>query len=1152
MGHVMPQVNFHGSRMGATMRFAVQQLVFRTSLTMSLETKQAQSANIVNLMSVDSERFFTVCQSLFVINSFLTIIASAVILSQFLNWYALSAVLLFALAMPLQVTIGKRLGRFRGLMSKHMAARMSATSNFLTGIRIVKASGWVDPALQVIAKHRQLEVSELRKVLLCRGANLTIAFVVTPLATLTMFGLYAVAGNGPMQPERVFTALAALRGLQMPMMMMPVMVSNIFEFLIAKNRVENFLCDVAANPGGRAALKDTSKSGGCVTIEKASFAWATKETQNQEAHQDSSFTGLQGIDLKIKQGELVVILGPTGSGKTSLLMAMLGEMPQREGSVDITGKVALAGQEPWICSCSLKDNVVFRNELDKARYDASLRESVLVQDLEALPDGEHTEIGERGINLSGGQKARVALARALYRSTECDIYMLDDTLSAVDAHVGQQIVERALLGALSSKTRIMVVNTFLPVVLPKADRIIVMSGGQIEVQGNVQACLSASAWLRSIYSEQSANAVIRDAEHSKADARHGHRSSEAFQTDTKPDGKKGILYQQEDRAIGVLQLSVYKAYFGEAIPQKPGSGLFVFIVLMALITAAECFRVGHDWIIMLWVQNHEQGADFDGHKYWYVRFAICVGGVVVFGFIRAYAFMVACAKISQHTHDRMLKAVLSASVPNYFDVTPLGRILNRFSKDLDSLDMQLPLVMFDFLQAFMFIMGVIVMASASSYGTLAVLLPLVVVFYCIRWYFSCTSRELKRLEAITRSPLYSMFTEMVNGLAHLRAFGMLEKQASEFDNICERNFKVFFHLHALTGWLINRLDMVGVSMILSISLSVLWVPRTAETAAAIGFGLTAATSLMGRLFHTVNLSIETENHMTSVERLQHFETIPKERSTTIEAVEPPEAWTQAGHVQFKGVCMRYRDELPLVLKNLSFEALPGERVGIVGRTGCGKSSTMLALLRLVGIESGQVLLDGVDIRSIPLQRLRGQAVALIPQDPYLFVGPVRQNLDPFGRHSDGELWEALANAQLTEVVQTMGGLDAPIVEGGENLSAGQRQLFCIARVMLQRCRVVLMDEATANIDTATDALIQKSIAEAFRGSTVLTIAHRLDTVVDADKVVVLDAGAVVEYGAPAELFAGGGVFADLAKNFGLGPNQRTLAGAKHEQSLVSI
>eukprot|EP00928_Gymnodinium_smaydae_P032349 TRINITY_DN23454_c0_g1_i3.p1 TRINITY_DN23454_c0_g1~~TRINITY_DN23454_c0_g1_i3.p1 ORF type:complete len:434 (+),score=40.84 TRINITY_DN23454_c0_g1_i3:62-1363(+) len=269
MGHVMPQVNFHGSRMGATMRFAVQQLVFRTSLTMSLETKQAQSANIVNLMSVDSERFFTVCQSLFVINSFLTIIASAVILSQFLNWYALSAVLLFALAMPLQVTIGKRLGRFRGLMSKHMAARMSATSNFLTGIRIVKASGWVDPALQVIAKHRQLEVSELRKVLLCRGANLTIAFVVTPLATLTMFGLYAVAGNGPMQPERVFTALAALRGLQMPMMMMPVMVSNIFEFLIAKNRVENFLCDVAANPGGRAALKDTSKSGGCVTIEKA-------------------------------------------------------------------------------------------------------------------------------------------------------------------------------------------------------------------------------------------------------------------------------------------------------------------------------------------------------------------------------------------------------------------------------------------------------------------------------------------------------------------------------------------------------------------------------------------------------------------------------------------------------------------------------------------------------------------------------------------------------------------------------------------------------------------------------------------------------------------------------------------------------------------
>jgi len=280
------------------------------------------------------------------------------------------------------------------------------------------------------------------------------------------------------------------------------------------------------------------------------------------------------------------------------------------------------------------------------------------------------------------------------------------------------------------------------------------------------------------------------------------------------------------------------------------------------------------------------------------------------------------------------------------------------------------------------------------------------------------------------------------------------------------------------------------------------------------------------------MSIETENHMTSVQRLQHFSTIPMEQPTLLEIAELEEDWPQAGHLQFKNVRLRYREGLPLVLKGLTFEALPGERVGIVGRTGCGKSSTMLALLRIVAMEGGQALLDGVDVRGVPLQRLRGEAIALIPQDPYLFVGSVRRNLDPFENYGDEELWGALAATCMGDAVKGMGGLDSLIVEGGENLSAGQRQLLCIARVMLRKSRVVLMDEATANIDMATDVLIQKSVREAFRGSTVLTIAHRLDTVLDSDRIVVLHGGVLVEQGTPQELLALGGMFAELAKGFG--------------------
>jgi len=468
----------------------------------------------------------------------------------------------------------------------------------------------------------------------------------------------------------------------------------------------------------------------------------------------------------------------------------------------------------------------------------------------------------------------------------------------------------------------------------------------------------------------------------------------------------------------------------------------------------------------------------------------------------------------------------------YFDVTPIGRILNRFSKDLDSLDMQLPMFMFEFLQALVFILGVLIVCAYTSWVTLLIMVPMMYIFYRFRQYFSCTSRELKRLESVSRSPMFSLFSETVSGLPHLRAFKMIGHQAAAFDDCCDANFKIFFHLYSLTAWLIYRLDLMGTCMILSIGLSCLWLPRTSETSGLLGLGLTTAVGLMGRLHMTVQMSIETENHMTSVERLQHFETIPKEDSTAICTEPLAEDWPATGHIQFVNVMMRYRPQLPLVLNSLSFEVHAGERVGIVGRTGCGKSSLMLAMLRIVEPEGGCIRIDGVDLSKVPLQRLRRETISLIPQDAYLFGGSVRDNLDPFHVHDDQALCTALKHTYMEDVIMSMGGLDASLAEGGENLSAGQRQLLCIARVMLRKSQIILMDEATANIDMATDILIQRAIREAFKGCTVLAIAHRLDTVMDSDRIVVLESGRVVEQGPPQVLLTSGGPFASLAKSLG--------------------
>eukprot|EP00927_Polykrikos_kofoidii_P072699 TRINITY_DN68797_c0_g1_i1.p1 TRINITY_DN68797_c0_g1~~TRINITY_DN68797_c0_g1_i1.p1 ORF type:complete len:1140 (+),score=163.24 TRINITY_DN68797_c0_g1_i1:304-3420(+) len=990
-----------------------------------------------------------------------------------------------------------------------------------------------------------------------------------------------------MAPQTVFPAMGVLRGMQIMLQMLPMMVSNVAEFFVAKQRVERFLVFAFSSRSTSPASIEGNPTiaPGVIRIENATFAWNAEQSRkakefsavlkiakgkgkgkgktneadfvgergkdkvSSESNEQPSvstqgvMTSLCGINLEVKPGELVTIVGPTGSGKTSLLMGMLGEMASTSGSVNISGRMGLAGQEPWICSATVQENILARRPFDYERYASALEASLLGPDLEAFPEGEQTEIGERGINLSGGQKARIALARALYGVNDCDIFVLDDTLSAVDAHVGQAIVEEAVLGVLERKTRIVVLNTFLTSVLPHAHRVVVMSGGRIEVQGSVHECLAGSTWLRDIYDEQSAasaaDAMKTRRQRSIQNAANSQGTTvfalskqtggmRVIEDDKEPgDGK---LYKDEERAVGALDLSIYVQFFGELLPTWPLGGVFVLAGLLFSIALAEAFRMSIEIIVMVWVRD-----DTMDHTVWLGILGGAVLGVIVCGLGRALVFMAACTGVSHRTHAKMIDSIVNASVPLYFDVTPMGRIINLFAKDLDSLDMQLPLFMFEFLQALAYIIGVVGVSVSMSWATLGLLIPVFLLFYLVRRYYSRTSRELKRLESVSRSPILNNFMETMNGLTHLRALGMVTQQAEHFGSCCNTNFKLTFHLRCLGSWLIYRLDLLGVAIIFSTGASCLWVPRTRESAAILGLGITTATGLMGRLHMTVQHSIETENHMTSVQRFKALAVVPREKEVVDGNVVVDEtslaSWPSSGGVSFEDVSLRYRPGLPLVLNKISFTCAPAEKVGIVGRTGCGKSSTMLALLRMVEAETGRISIDGVDISQVPLRRLRGKAVSIIPQDPFLFSGTLRDNLDPFHNYSDEDLWSALQRVYLDDAAHGMGGLTCSLSGGAESdkLSVGQRQLLCIARVMLRSSRVVLMDEATANIDMGTDALIQRSVREAFVACTVLTIAHRLETVMSSDRIVVFNAGRVAEEGSPQELLNGGGLFASLAQ-----------------------
>ncbi|KAG9399350.1 hypothetical protein AC1031_011740 [Aphanomyces cochlioides] len=1089
------------SNLGVNAKSIVMDCVYLKALKLSGYAKRSMtSGEIVTLSSVDSEHLFEG----FLLGPWVIVapvnVAIVFVLIGFTLGYIVGIVggVVMALLLYVGCTTATTVGTIRHEILKLQSERVKLTNEILQGVRVVKLYAWESFLEDQVAAIREQELILLKKFQYARVLN-TVALSIAPTLSLALCLVVYISLGNNLTPSLAFTTLAYMNVARFPCIVFATAILFASEALASCRRIGEFLLADEIDDTKRIEAGDTAK----IEIQDGNFSWHVGPNNRQENDEkvDSTATPvtLNNINLSITPKSLTIIVGAVGSGKSSLINAILGEIHQVSGSRRVAGRISYVAQEAWIQHASLKDNILFADEYDEARYDRVLSACQLKPDLAILPEGDATEIGERGINLSGGQKARVSLARAMYREN-ADFYLFDDPLSALDVHVAGAVFQDCIQNLLADKTVILVLNSHYHF-LPKADRVLVMEDGTIVGDGSFDVIKAKFPQFNSFddgVAEEDYVVVIPQAEASEA------------------TNKNGTLVQKEDRAIGAIASSIYVTYF----KSTGWNGLVVIVTIVVAFSVSQATVVLTDWFMGYWAAH-------PGHN---VRDVIvyCVLALVsiVLMWGRSMYIVYLCVLCSRTLHAKLFKKVIQAPVNTFFDVTPVGRVLNRFSSDLDQVDSILPFFGVLLLQYGFQIAAVVVVCATTSPYILIVYVPLVWLFQKIQVFYNRTSAELKRLESISRTPVINIISETINGITTIRAFDMTRSFATKSREVLDHNQSYFMIYRASSRWLQMRLDWVSTVVLAGISfISV--ASKSSIGVMAAGLGLTYASQMSAFLSRvTMNLCM-IENIMTCVERLEHYNSLDTEGDKCEEIEATPAEWPAQGTISFESYSMRYRDHLDLVLRDVSFVANGGEKIGICGRTGSGKSSLMAALFRTVEAASGSIKIDGIDISQVNIHALRSR-LTIIPQDPVLFSGSLRFNIDPSKQVADADLWAVLKKVHLAGCLE--GGLDFQVAEKGSNLSVGQRQLLCIARALLRQSRVVVLDEATANIDLESDRLIQKTINECFRDVTMLIIAHRLDTIIDSDRILVMDRGSVIEYDSPQVLLAKeGGVFAELAK-----------------------
>ncbi|XP_024281414.2 ATP-binding cassette sub-family C member 4 isoform X2 [Oncorhynchus tshawytscha] len=1126
---------FHVQRTGMKMRVAMCHMIYKKALCLSSAAMgKTTTGQIVNLLSNDVNKFDEV--TIFLHFLWVGPLQAAAVLG--LLWVeigpsCLAGMAVLVILMPTQTMFGRLFSKFRSKTAALTDNRIRTMNEVVSGIRIIKMYAWEKPFSALVNDVRRKEISKIMSSSYLRGLNMASFFAASKIIVFITFTVYVLLGN-TISASRVFVAVSLYGAVRLTVtLFFPSAIEKLSETRISVRRIKTFLLldEIVKSKHG---FLQEEKQEPNVEIQDLICYWDT----SQDA------PSLQNLSLTVKSEQLVAVIGPVGAGKSSLLSAILGELPHDKGVLKVKGQLTYASQQPWVFPGTIRSNILFGKALHPQKYEKVLRACALKRDMELLPDGDLTVIGDRGATLSGGQKARVNLARAVYQ--DADIYLLDDPLSAVDAEVGRHLFEQCICGILKNKPRILVTHQLQ--YLQAANQILVLKEGHMVARGTYSELQRSGVDFTSLLKreEEGPQAPGVETESRSPCSRTLSQNSEVSHTTSIRSVKDGTeqlpaepvqTVVEESRSEGTIGVGLYVKYL------KAGANILVLIGVVLLQFLAQAAYILQDWWLAYWageqeklnvngtvtVQNGVNVTEQLNLDFYLGIYAGLTGATLIFGFARSLVMFNVLVKAAQSLHNRMFNSILRTPV-RFFDVNPIGRVLNRFSKDIGQLDAALPWTFVDFIQIFLQIIGVVAVAASVIPWILIPLVPLVIVFLFLRRYFLQTSRDVKRLESTTRSPVFSHLSSSLQGLWTIRAFRAEERFQNTFDAYQDLHSESWFLFLVTSRWFAVRLDGMCAVFVTITAFGCLLLRDQVE-AGSVGLALSYAVTLMGMFQWGVRQSAEVENMMTSVERVVEYTELESEAPWETQKRPPPE-WPSQGLITFDRVSFSYSSDGPVVLKDMKAMFRPKEKVGIVGRTGAGKSSLVSALFRLAEPE-GRIYIDGVLTSEIGLHDLR-QKMSIIPQDPVLFTGTMRKNLDPFSQHTDEDLWNALQEVQLKSVVEELPNkMETVLAESGSNFSVGQRQLVCLARAVLRKNRILIIDEATANVDPRTDELIQKTIRDKFRECTVLTIAHRLNTIIDSDRILVLDAGQIHEYDEPYTLLQNhDGIFFKMVQQTG--------------------
>ncbi|XP_042488176.1 ABC transporter C family member 3-like [Macadamia integrifolia] len=1086
------------SMMANRVRVALLAIIYKKSLRLSSQSTQHHtSGEDINLITVDVERtgFFSwYLHDIWRVP--LQVVLALLILYKRFGLASLVAFVTTMILMLANFPLGKLLEKFQRKMMESKDQRMKVTSEALRNIKILKLQGWEMKFLAKIFEFRNLEIVWLKKLLYTSAINGFVYLSAPMFVSMVTFGFCALMGI-PLESGNILSALATFEILQGPIYNLPDTISMVVQTKVSLNRISSFLCldDLHLNVIQTLSSDCTEVA---VEIIKGNFSW--------DLH--SPNLTLKDLNFRVYHGMKVAICGSVGSGKSSLLSCILGEMSKVSGVIKLNGKKAYVARTPWIQSGKIVDNILFGKKMDDDRYKMILEACSLKKDLEFLAFGDQTIIGDSGVNLSGGQKQRIQLARALYH--DADIYLLDDPFSAVDAHTGTYLFKECLLGLLGSKTVVYVTHQIE--FLPSADLILVMRDGKITQVGKYEEIISSGTdFMDLVGSHKKALAELNYVESGSALDKLGNKKeddsnicSEKFIQDDEerepknykienqvgPERPKGQLVQEEKRKKGGVSLSFYWKYVTIAY-----KGAFVPLILLAEILFQLLQIISSYWMVLITPISEDAKHHVKESTIIFIYIILTIGSSLCI-LIRSMLIVNAGYKTSSLLFNKMHLCIFRASLP-FFDSTPSGRILNRASRDQSAIDISIPHQFEELLISIIRLLRTIAVMSQVSWKMLIVFIPMSVACIWYQQYYTSTARELSRLVGVCQAPITQHFSESRLGLTTIRCFNQEERFMDTNLKLVDGYFRPIFHLYGAMEWLCFRMDMLAsityVLSLVSLILMLNGVLKPGVMGLAVTYGL--GFSMHGVIWDLSSL----ENKIISVERILQYTCIPNESPLLVEEDKPDHEWPSHGKVDIVNLQVRYAPHLPIVLRGLTCTFLGGKKIGIVGRTGSGKSTLVQALFRTLEPITGHICIDGINISRIGLHNLRSR-LSIIPQEPTMFEGTLRSNLDPLEEYTDEKIWEALDKCQLGDEVRKKDGK--------------------------------LDFTATASVDTNTDNQIQQTLRQHFSGSTILIIAHRITSILDVDMVLLLDNGLIMEYDSPTNLLENkSSLFSKLVKEY---------------------